>query len=895
MRAFILIKLMEARMGRYYPFKKIEAKWQDYWRKKGQFKVKEDPKKKKYYLLEMFPYPSGKLHMGHMRNYVVGDTLARFLRMKGYNVLYPMGYDSFGLPAENAAIQNKTHPAEWTKKCISNMRKQQEKMGLSYDWDRLVITCQPDYYKWNQWIFLKFYERGWAYKKKAPINWCPSCKTVLANEQVEDGKCWRCESRVEIKDLEQWFFKITEYAEELLKDLERLKDWPERVKVMQENWIGKSIGTLVNFRLKNSDKILPIFTTRPDTLYGVTFMTMACEHPLVLELVEGTKYEKEVKEFINRVILEDRFTRTAEDKEKEGVFIGKYAINPLTNEEIPIYVANFVLLEYGTGIIMAVPAHDQRDFEFAKKYNIPIKQVIIPLNSELPASPAGERTPPRGPRVSSGREANSELREAYIEPGIMVDSAQFTGLNSEEAKGKITTYLKEKGWGKRTVQYKLRDWLISRQRYWGTPIPIIYCKKCGVVPIPEEDLPVELPEDVVFTGKGNPLENCKEFIECQCPRCRGKGRRETDTMDTFVDSSWYFSRYCSPDYTKKPFDEKKIDYWMPVDQYIGGIEHAIMHLLYARFFTKALRDIGLYKIDEPFKRLFCQGMVVKDGAKMSKSKGNVVSVDEITNKYGADTARLFILFASPPEKDLEWSTEGVEGSFRFLNRVWRLINDFNFQFPPASPSEAGRAIPNSQSKPKTQNLKLKTELRKITHRTIKKVTEDIEKRFHFNTAISAIMELVNAIQNSELSERSGDPDPSSPRSSGRTLPRGPRDPSGREANSELRKVIETVVLLLSPFAPHICEELWKILGNKPSIGQRSWPTYDPKAIVEEEILIVIQVDGRLRSRISVPAELDDEKIKEKALADERVKKFISGKKIKKVVVVPKRLVNIVTK
>ncbi len=853
-------------MREYYPFKKIEKKWQDYWRKRGQFKVKEDPKKKKYYLLEMFPYPSGNLHMGHMRNYVVGDTLARFLRMKGYNVLYPMGYDSFGLPAENAAIQNKTHPAEWTKKCISNMRKQQEKMGLSYDWDRLVITCQSDYYKWNQWIFLKFYERGWAYKKKAPINWCPSCKTVLANEQVEDGKCWRCESGVEIKDLEQWFFKITAYAEELLKDLERLAGWPERVKLMQENWIGKSIGTLVNFRLKDSKKILPIFTTRPDTLYGVTFMTVACEHPLVLELVEGTKYEKKVKEFINRVILEDRFTRTAEDKEKEGVFIGKYAINPLTNEEIPIYVANFVLLEYGTGIIMAVPAHDQRDFEFAKKYNIPIKQVIVPPNSKL-------------------KTQNSKLKEAYIDPGIMVDSAQFTSLNSEEAKKKITAYLEEKGWGKRTVQYKLRDWLISRQRYWGTPIPIVYCEKCGVVPVLEKDLPVELPKDVVFTGKGNPLEKVSEFIECQCPRCKGKARRETDTMDTFVDSSWYFSRYCSPDYTKKPFDEKKIDYWMPVDQYIGGIEHAIMHLLYARFFTKALRDIGLYKIDEPFKRLFCQGMVVKDGAKMSKSKGNVISVDEITNKYGADTARLFILFASPPEKDLEWSAEGVEGSFRFLNRVWKLVNNFQF------------LISNFQSKPETpaspagrRNPKLETELRRITHKTIKKVTEDIEKRFHFNTAISAIMELVNAIQNSELLERSGDPDPSSPRSSGRTPP----TLSGR-ANSELRKAIETMVLLLSPFAPHICEELWKILGNKPSIGQRDWPTYAPKAIIEEEILIVIQVDGRLRSRISVPAELDDEEIKEKTLADERIKKFISGKKIKKVIVVPKKLVNIVTK
>ncbi len=846
-------------MREHYPFKKIEKKWQDYWGKKGQFKVKEDPGKRKYYLLEMFPYPSGKLHMGHMRNYVVGDTLARFLRMKGHNVLYPMGYDSFGLPAENAAFQNKTHPAEWTKRCISDMRKQQAKMGLSYDWDRLTITCQPDYYKWNQWIFLKFYEKGLAYKKKAPINWCPSCKTVLANEQVEDGKCWRCESRVEIKDLEQWFFKITEYAEELLEDLGRLAGWPERVKLMQENWIGKSTGTLVNFRLKDSDKILPIFTTRPDTLYGVTFMTMACEHPLVLELVEGTKYEKEVKEFVNRVILEDRFTRTAEDKEKEGVFIGRYAINPLTNEEVPIYVANFVLLEYGTGIIMAVPAHDQRDFEFAKKYNIPIKQVIKPFTVH--------------------RKPLTELKEAYIDPGIMVNSAQFTGLNSEEAKEKITQYLEEKGWGKRTVQYKLRDWLISRQRYWGTPIPIIYCEKCGIMPVPEEDLPVELPQNVKFTGKGNPLKDCQEFVNCRCPKCKEKAKRETDTMDTFVDSSWYFSRYCSPDYDKEPFEKKRIDYWMPVDQYIGGIEHAIMHLLYARFFTKALRDIGLYKIDEPFKKLFCQGMVVKDGAKMSKSKGNVVSVDEITNKYGADTARLFILFASPPEKDLEWSVEGVEGSFRFLNRVWRLVNQATSHKPQAT---------SQKKKPEADSLPPVADLHRKVHQTIKKVTEDIEKRFHFNTAISAIMELVNALH---LVVNQLTSYPVTQFKTGKPANRQTGKPANRQT---IEEAIETMVLLLSPFAPHICEELWENLGNKPSIGQKDWPTYDPKAIIEEEILIIIQVDGKLRSRIKVPIDLSDDEVKEKALADGRIKKFISGKKIKRVIVIPKKLVNIVT-
>jgi leucyl-tRNA synthetase len=817
-------------MKEYYPFRKIEAKWQGYWRKETQFEAKETLENK-YYLLEMFPYPSGKLHMGHMRNYVVGDTLARFLRMRGYNVLYPMGYDSFGLPAENAAMKHKIHPAEWTKKCISDMRQQQERMGLSYDWDRLIVTCQPEYYRWNQWIFVKLYEKGLVYKKKAPINWCPKCKTVLANEQVEGAKCWRCESKVEIKDLEQWFFKISQYAEELLTGLKKLKDWPEKVKLMQENWIGKSTGTLVNFKLKDSEKTLPIFTTRPDTLYGVTFMTLACEHPLVLELVTGTKYEKKVKKFINKVMLEDRFTRTREDKDKEGLFIGKYAVNPLTNEEIPIYVANFVLLEYGTGIIMAVPAHDQRDFEFAKKYDIPIKEVIQPPT----ADPA-------------------DLKEAYTEPGIMVNSAHFTGLGSEEAKGKITAYLEVKGWGKKTIQYKLRDWLISRQRYWGTPIPVIYCPKCGVVPVPEEDLPVELPQNVQFTGQGNPLKNCKEFVACQCPKCAGKAARETDTMDTFVDSSWYFFRYCSPDYTKGPFNKKRIDYWMPVDQYIGGVEHAILHLLYARFFTKALRDIGLYGLDEPFQRLFCQGMVVKDGAKMSKSKGNVVSVDEITDKYGADTGRLFILFASPPEKDLEWNAEGVEGSFRFLNRVWRLVNLLN------APEAAGKKEP-ATIKGKEE------ELRKVVHQTIKKVTGDIEDRFHFNTAISAIMELVNLIQKI-----------------------GPR-----VAKSELREAIKTVVLLLSPFAPHICEELWERLGNKPSIDAERWPTYEPEAIIEHTVLIVIQVDGKLRSTVRVSATTSNEVLEEKALADERIKKFISDKKIQRVVVVPKKLVNIVTK
>jgi len=815
-------------MEKIYNFKKIEKKWQKKWEEKGTFKISEDSGKKKFYLLEMFPYPSGELHMGHMRNYAIGDTVARFLRMKGFNVLYPMGYDALGLPAENAAIEKKIHPSFWTNRCIEMMKNQQKKMGLSYDWERLVITAEPEYYRWNQWIFLKFYEKGLAYRKKAPINWCPQCETVLANEQVVNGKCWRCEAFVEIRSLEQWFFKITDYVEELLEDLEKLKEWPERVRVMQENWIGKSQGTLVNFRLKDSDSLIPVFTTRPDTLYGATFMTFAPEHPSVSEFIAGTEYEKKVKEFINRVVIEDRFTRTGENKEKEGMFIGRYAINPLNGDEIPIYVANFVLMEYGTGAIMAVPAHDQRDFEFAKKYHIPIKQVI-----SLEESSTGE-----------------DLKEAYAGEGIMVNSARFDGLSSPEGREKITQYLTQKGWGRKTLQYRLRDWLISRQRYWGTPIPIIYCDRCKIVPVPEKDLPVRLPERVEFTGRGNPLAKSSEFVNCKCPECGGAARRETDTMDTFVDSSWYFARYCSPHFKKLPFDEKKVKYWMPVDQYIGGIEHAIMHLLYARFFTKALRDIGLYNIDEPFTKLLCQGMVVRKGAKMSKSKGNVVSVDEITDRYGADTARLFILFASPPEKDLEWSDKGVQGCYRFLNRVWNLV----------------REIGNKQKVKviKTYDQEEK-KLSRITHSAIKKVTEDIQN-FHFNTAIAAIMELSNGIY--DYLRKKGN-------------------------NSHLRESVEKLILLLSPFAPHICEELWEVLGRRRSVIKESWPGYDQEIIKKEDMLIVIEVNGKVRSKVEVSVNSGEEEIKKKAQGDGRVKKYIDNKKIKQIIYVPRRLVNIV--
>jgi len=741
----------------------IEKKWQKRWEEAGIFNVTERNDKKKYYVLEMFPYPSGRLHMGHLRNYSIGDAFARFMIMRGFNVIHPMGYDAFGLPAENAAIKGKSHPAAWTEQTITEMIKQQKMLGLSYDWRRMIKTCSPEYYKWNQWLFLKFLERGLAYKKKSPVNWCPGCKTVLANEQVENGRCWRCKSTVEVKNIDQWFFKITAYADELLSDLDKL-DWPERVKTMQRNWIGKSEGTLVNFRLKGSDDIIPVFTTRPDTLFGVTFIVFAPEHPKVMELVAGTKYEEKVKNFVKKVVIEDRFTRTAEDKEKEGMFIGKYAVNPLNGEEIPIYIANFVLLEYGTGAIMAVPAHDQRDFEFAKKYNIPIKVVITPKDKEL---------------------RPEELKEAYVGEGVLVNSGEFDGMSNIAAMEKINDFIEKNGYGKRTVQYKIRDWLISRQRYWGTPIPVVYCDKCGIVPVPEKDLPVELPTDVKFDGKGNPLETSETFVRTNCPKCGGPARRETDTMDTFVDSSWYFFRYCDPTNDKAPFDKNKVKYWCPVDQYIGGIEHAILHLLYARFFTKVMRDIGLVDIDEPFSRLLCQGMITKDGAKMSKSLGNIVEPKEIIKKYGADTARLFMLFTALPEKEFEWSDRGVESCFRFIKRVWKLVTE--------------DALLSEKITNKDKYILTKLQ------RTIEDVTKKIAK-FQFNLAVGSLMGFVNEVcKYKEL-------------------------PVNKDVYNE---VIEKVLILLTPFTPHICEELWEHLGKKPFISLEKWPEPDESKIDEE--------------------------------------------------------------
>jgi leucyl-tRNA synthetase len=837
-----------------YNFKEIELKWQKRWEKEKVFKAAKDLTKKKYYLLEMFPYPSGKIHMGHVRNYTIGDVLARFKRMQGYNVLHPMGWDAFGLPAENAAIKHGVHPARWTMDNILYMKKQLKMLGLSYDWEREIATCHPEYYKWSQWIFIKMLEKGLVYRKKGVVNWCDSCQTVLANEQVEGGLCWRCESVVTQKELEGWFLKITDYADKLLTGCEKLSSgWNERVLTMQKNWIGKSYGAEVDFPVEGLNKEIKIFTTRQDTLFGATFMCMAPEHPLVSEIIKGTGYEEAVRQFASEISREDKRMRVAADIEKKGIFTGRYAINPMNGEKIQIWLANFVLIEYGTGAIMSVPAHDQRDFEFAKKYNLPIRTVIMP---KIPRPIHWMGAPPPLEKGGWG-----DLEKAFTGEGYLVNSGQFNGLDSREARDKIGGYLNDNGIGKKTVNYRLRDWGISRQRYWGTPIPVIYCERCGIVPIPYEDLPVILPTDIDFPPDGkSPLVNNDKFIKINCPKCKGEALRETDTMDTFICSSWYFLRYTSPRFENYPVNRGIADYWMPVDQYIGGIEHAVLHLLYARFFTKFLKDTGVVETDEPFTNLLTQGMVVKDGAKMSKSKGNVVDPDDIIDKYGADTARLFILFTSPPEKDLDWSDQGVEGAYRFLNRVWRLVTECgmrNAKYRIKDNSEF--RIPNS-------------ELRRITHRTIKRVTEDIEERFHFNTAISAIMEFVNALYQIQGSGVRG---------------------QGSEVNSKFREAINTLIILLSPFVPHITEEMWELMGNKGNLIKEPWPSYDPELIKSEEITIVVQINGKVRGRIMAGADIDEEGIKKAVLSDEKIKEWIAGKEIKKLVVVPKKLVSIV--
>ncbi len=819
-------------MKEYKP-QEIESKWQSVWSEKKVFETPQYSDKKKYYALVMFPYPSGTLHVGHVKNYVIGDIVARYKRMQGYNVLHPFGYDAFGLPAENAAIAHKIHPKKWTLDNINVIRGQIKKIGISYDWSREVITCTEDYYKWTQWVFIKLYEAGLAYKKPGAVNWCPSCQTVLANEQVKDGKCERCGTIVTMKYLEQWYFKITDYAEKLLEGLDRLPGWPEHVKTMQRNWIGKSTGAEVDFPVDGMNRKIRIFTTRPDTIYGVTFMAIAPESPLVMELVTEDK-KKEVEEFLAKIALEDRFKRTSVEAKKEGVFLGRHAINPLTGERIPIYVANYILYEYGTGAIMAVPAHDQRDYDFAKTYNLPIKQVIKPKDGKWNID-----------------------EKPYEEEGIMINSGPFDGFESSKGIEEVTKYIEEKGFGKKSVQYKLRDWLISRQRYWGAPIPIVYCEKCGIVPVPEKDLPVRLPENVEFLPTGqSPLMLSEEFKHTTCPKCGGPAHREVETMDTFVDSSWYFLRYVNPKSGDKPFNPDDVNYWLPVDQYIGGVEHAVLHLLYSRFITKVLHDLGYLKFDEPFENLFTQGMIYKDGWKMSKSKGNVVSPDDMINKYGADTLRMYILFMAPPEKDAEWNDAGIDGVNRFVRRLWnnyyKILDIIN-----------GDEADNENEFGKDEK-----NLRRKLHAMIKKIREDIEGGFKFNTAIAGLMEFNNQL--SDYIENTKSPN-----------------------KKLLREIAEKVVLILSPFAPHMAEEMWHDLGKETLIVEENWPEYDPEALKEDELTIVVQVNGKVRGKINVPADASEEEIKNSAVKN--AGKFLEGKTIVNTIYVKGKLVNIVIK
>ncbi len=816
----------------------IEAKWQKKWEESKLFNVTEDDSRKKYYVLEMFPYPSGRIHMGHVRNYSIGDVIARYKVLQGFNVLHPMGWDAFGMPAENAAIAHKTHPAKWTRNNIDYMRGELKRLGFSYDWTRELATCDADYYKHEQQLFTKMFKRGLVYKKQSFVNWCEPCQTVLANEQVEDGLCWRCSNEVAKKELEQWFFKITDYADELLEFCDKLPGWPERVLTMQKNWIGRSIGVEVDFPVADSDLSIKIFTTRQDTIFGATFVSLAPEHPLTMKLCAGKEEEASVREFVERMSKEDKATRTEDANEKEGVFTGAYCVNPFNNNKIPIYTANFVLMDYGTGAIMAVPAHDQRDFEFAKKYDIPINVVIQPPEGNIEAA---------------------EMTEAYLKEGVLHNSGEFTGIKNSDALPKIADYVENNGLGKRQVNYRLRDWGISRQRYWGSPIPIINCDKCGAVPVPDSDLPVVLPLDANIETVGkSPLPDIEEFANVKCPKCGGDAKREADTMDTFVESSWYFARYCSPQLASNMFDEDATRYWMSVDQYIGGIEHAILHLLYSRFFTKVLRDLGYWDVDEPFKNLLTQGMVIKDGTKMSKSKGNTVDPSALIEKYGADTTRLFTLFAAPPERDLDWNDKGVEGSFRFISRIHRLVME-NLEL---ISSPAAIQTPDELS----DEAKA---LRKATHKTIKKVSDDINDSFHFNTAISAVMELVNKLYLVNLNSD---------------------DSSIRWA---LRTALDNIIVLMSPFIPHVCEELHEKLGHDTSVTKRQWPKYDPAFVVDDEVTIVVQINGKVRDKLIIAKDSSEDVVRNIALASEKVQKHIDGKEIKKMVYITNRLLSIV--
>jgi len=837
-----------------YPFREIEAKWQAVWEERKQFRAAEDPERPKFYCLEMFPYPSGRIHMGHVRVYAIGDLLARYKWMRGFNVLHPMGWDAFGLPAENAAIEHGVHPAIWTYENIDYMREQLRKMGISYDWDREVTTCDPAYYKWEQLIFIRMLERGLAYRKRSTVNWCPSCQTVLANEQVEDGRCWRCDSEVTPREIDGWFFKITAYADELLAWCDKLPGWPERVLTMQRNWIGRSEGAEFDLPVVGrADLKVRVFTTRPDTAFGMTYAVLAPEHPLVDRLLVDATEGEAVGAFRAEVAKQSEIERLAADRPKRGLRLGARVVNPFNGAEIPLFLADYVLMGYGTGAIMAVPGEDQRDWEFAKQYGLPIVETV-----KRPAGFTGE---------------------AYAGEGVKINSGFLDGLSVAEAKRRAIDWLVERGLGEAKVNYRLRDWGISRQRYWGAPIPVLYCDACGMVPEAEANLPVVLPPDVQLSGKGgSPLADVAHFVNARCPKCGGPARRETDTMDTFVESSWYFFRYCSPHYEGGMFERSAAEYWMPVDQYIGGIEHAVLHLLYARFYTKVLRDLGLVRVDEPFTALLSQGMVIKGGAKMSKSKGNVVSDDYIRGKYGADTGRLFELFAAPPEKDLEWNDQGIEGASRFLNRVWRFVLAHLDELRGASESVAALARPagtDGAGASPHPSSDIGRAFRRAIHETIQRVTDDIEHDFHFNTAISAIMELVNALYAFDAA----------------SLDRVP----GGERVWLMREAVETVLLLLGPFCPHITEELWSQLGHAESVFKQPWPSASAEALRKKEVTVVVQVDGKVRGRLTVDVDAAEERVRQLALGDEKVRPWVASRRVEKVVVVPNRLVNIVTR